>query len=374
MVFFTRSSSENFFEPSDFFALKTCSQTTSFEQVSYPLLSFVCCEMFKLLNLILFLMTETLLFTGKNAKEFPLPRIFWPEAQEIFLRIDFERDVIISLVNITLKRTDFEASPKIVLNSAGLKIKQINVSIPSKCSQLLVSENVSYNLIPKREQIEIALEKTEVREAFLEMESEATFSTNKKLLTGAYHPYSTHDIVTQFETVFARTVFPCFDDPHFRTKFSLSIQLQDNFPSDFGTVLFNAPLQNYHASSRTYHFKQTPHAIPSYLLSFAVLNSNVYKPVLEMEFSLIPITFYEHSYESAWKWESIYGDEVSREVIKSVVKFTLSYCEKLFQSKFDWPKLDFLVTQSSFGGMENPGLVILRDYRLGLSKNLIATE
>ena len=114
-------------------------------------------------------------------------------------------------------------------------------------------------------------------------------------------------------------------------------------------------------SRNNFVFEETPNPIPAYLTAFALLNSSFYKAVIKMDYFGVPITFYEHSYDFPhWNWESIYLRKDTAPMIKGVVRFTLAYCEQLFNSKFDWPKLDFVVTESSFGGMENPGLIIIK--------------
>jgi len=44
-------------------------------------------------------------------------------------------------------------------------------------------------------------------------------------------------VATQFQTTKARSAFPCYDEPHFRTPFNISIQIKDK-----ETALSNMPV------------------------------------------------------------------------------------------------------------------------------------
>ena len=341
---------------------KICSACTSGFLIQLSILSTI--EMLKI-NFISFLTLFSLFSKKTITKEYPLPRIFWPETQEIFIKADDEKNLLTSKVNISLRRISFKGFPKLVLNANNLDISSIRVSMRNRNeSEYEVLESVDQKFVSKNQQILIKLENAEVSDVFLEIESTAQFDADPESMLGAYHPYRTKDVVTQFETVFARRVFPCFDDPHFRTKFKLTIQLPINASSDLNTVLFNTPVKHIDWDLKKFEFEETPNPIPVYLVAFAILNSTFYRPVIAMKFKGIPIIFYEHGYEGTeWNWQSIYRDKRSRHVIQKVIKFTLWYCEAVFQSKFDWPKLDFVVTESSVEGMEHPGLIVIHDRR-----------
>ena len=167
-----------------------------------------------------------------------------------------------------------------------------------------------------------------------------------------FYPSNDDMIVTQFETNYARRVFPCFDDPYFQSKFKLSIQIPAGAAPKVDTVLSNMPVEKFYEAERIYIFQETIHPIPAYLVAFALLDSKRYPVLLKMEYFGTPINCYvavRNSDEERFLQNIKY--------IESVIKLTLTTCEQIFASKFDWPKLDFLLTDLQAGGMENPGLI-----------------
>ena len=301
-------------------------------------------------------------------KESPLPRNFWPNHQLIIIAVNADpetkTDNMMTLVNISLRRTSSEPANEITLHAGNMNIWETEVLAREKNQDGFHKlEDITTKHDIEKELLVIDLKNPKVEELFLFIRSAMNFTTNPRFLTGVYHPYRTHDIVTQFEMSYARTAFPCFDDPHFQTKFQIIFDLIPNTPKEMSIGLSNMPLKNYDSTwaGKGFIFEETPNPIPSYLIAFALLNSSFYSPVMRMDYFGVPITFYEHSYDPPrWNWMSVFLRKDTAPMIKSVVHFTLAYCEQLFNSKFDWPKLDFVVTETSFGGMENPGLIIIK--------------
>jgi len=94
-------------------------------------------------------------------------------------------------------------------------------------------------------------------------------------LTGFYKTSYIHEgttkfaAITQFEAINARKAFPCFDEPHFRSIFSISIRLNDP-----GIIaLSNMPILNAvsvdKSQPRTFRFSPSP-KMSSYLVAFAI--------------------------------------------------------------------------------------------------------
>lgn len=72
-----------------------------------------------------------------------------------------------------------------------------------------------------------------VRGEIYDLEMKFTvMSTDEGLLKGSYVHMkaneSRHFVHTHFRPVFGRNVFPCMDEPHFKTKFIVSIGRPDN--------------------------------------------------------------------------------------------------------------------------------------------------
>ena len=249
--------------------------------------------------------------------------------------------------------------------NVGEKVKVDRVSLVAETSENFYREYdpTSYEVDTEREEIHVTLPKISNDEFIVNINANTTFGSDKDQL-GVFHPFNGRlfahftknpgIVVTQFEDKYARTVFPCLDDPHFQSIFQFSIQIPKDTAPKIDIVLFNTPLERYDESSRTYVFQRTKNPIPAYLLSFALLDSNRYNTTVEMDYFGTPIRFIQYMDRS-------FIVEVVNNVdlVKSAVRYTLAFCEQLFKSKFDWPKLDFVFTEHAWGGMEHPGLITI---------------
>ena len=88
-----------------------------------------------------------------------------------------------------------------------------------------------------------------------------------------YGLYQTKDVVTgtiglatQFESDYARRVFPCIDSPHTRSVFKLSIYAEKDLIALANTKVES---QEDYKEGTLYHFKETP-SMTSYLVAFCV--------------------------------------------------------------------------------------------------------
>jgi aminopeptidase N/puromycin-sensitive aminopeptidase len=147
--------------------------------------------------------------------------------------------------------------------------------------------------------------------------------------------------VTQLQPVYARSLFPCFDDPAHKTTFDLTVSasLRD-------TVVANAPLlrDEIHGDRRRMTFA-TSAKIPPHLLGMAVgpfhVSALAGNPPLRF-FTLQPD-----------------GGEAS--VLEAVLQFVRFY-ESLLGVPYPWPKLDLVaVPQFEAAGIETTSLLLFRE-------------
>ncbi|XP_058813863.1 aminopeptidase N-like isoform X2 [Topomyia yanbarensis] len=146
---------------------------------------------------------------------------------------------------------------------------------------------------------------------------------------------------THFESTYARTVFPCYDEPSYKAYFNVAIRHSSKFHA-----LSNMPvLQTKQDSDKltTTWFKQSP-LMSSYLLAFivsdyATLSTDqdrirVYAPENQVQHTTYALDFAEKS---------------------------LQILEQLFGHNFQLPKVDLVaIPDFNMGAMENWGLITFR--------------
>jgi alanyl aminopeptidase len=150
--------------------------------------------------------------------------------------------------------------------------------------------------------------------------------------------------ITQFESIFARRVFPCFDEPSFKVPWQVTLDVPEKL-----VALSNTPIASEkpaRAGVKTVSFAPTP-PLPSYLVAFAV---GPYDLVAAGKAGgkQAPVRI---AAPFARGKDAGYAASVSAKVIDLL--------EHYFGSPYPFAKLDVVAIPltTSFGAMENPGMV-----------------
>ncbi|XP_076261185.1 endoplasmic reticulum aminopeptidase 1-like isoform X2 [Rhynchophorus ferrugineus] len=174
--------------------------------------------------------------------------------------------------------------------------------------------------------------------------------------TGFYiSSYTTSDgdrrylATTNFEPTYARTAFPCFDEPHFKAKFKLTI-----FRDRFHIALFNTPVVNtddlgfYMGTGLLSDDFQETSEMSTYLVAFIVCDYTNLRKETERGLSVSVYT------PPPSKNQSIIALDTATHI--------LDFFESFFGIPYPLPKLD-LVSIPNFieDAAENWGLITFRD-------------
>lgn len=150
--------------------------------------------------------------------------------------------------------------------------------------------------------------------------------------------------ITQFESIFARRVFPCFDEPAIKVPWQLTLEVPKALVALSNTPVVSEKME--HAGTKTVTFAPTP-PLPSYLVAFAV---GPYELVAAGKAGRrqAPVRIAAPSGRGK---DARYAVDVSAKVIDLL--------EQYFGTPYPFRKLDVVAIPitTSFGAMENPGMV-----------------
>ncbi|XP_025602401.2 endoplasmic reticulum aminopeptidase 2-like isoform X3 [Athalia rosae] len=164
-----------------------------------------------------------------------------------------------------------------------------------------------------------------------------------------------HLATTHFEPTYARSAFPCFDEPQFKAKFKMSI-----FRDRFHIALCNMPVVNtedagfYMGTGLNESFSQLRDdfqesvEMSTYLVAFVVCD---YKRVTDMTSRNVSV--------------SVYAPEAmlpqAQYAVKTAAKI-MDYFESYFGIHYPLPKQDLIaIPDFAAGAMENWGLITYRE-------------
>ena len=130
--------------------------------------------------------------------------------------------------------------------------------------------------------------------------------------------------VTHFKPNYARLAFPCFDEPHLRSVFRLTIKVQPEFYQCFS----NMPLLT--RLGDTFQFHPTP-AMPTYLLNWCICN---HQSISVFSLQQVPISIYNRRVKHCATYLKLAQE-------------ALDFCVDYFDLPYPLPKLDIMAVYSN---------------------------
>ncbi|MDO4497457.1 MAG: M1 family aminopeptidase [Bacteroidales bacterium] len=155
----------------------------------------------------------------------------------------------------------------------------------------------------------------------------------------------------------AHTVFPCFDQPNLKARFSLELEIPENWKVAQNGVQEECSQQVMNPGRKVVkHVLETP--IPTYLFAFA---AGEFQYQLFSEGNKTIGAFYRET-------DSLRIAQLP-EIMHQVV-FSLNWLEDFTGLKYPFPKYDLVILPGfQFGGMEHVGATFYNDNTLFLSAN-----
>lgn len=162
---------------------------------------------------------------------------------------------------------------------------------------------------------------------------------------------------TQFEAIDARAAFPCFDQPEFKTPYTVSL-----ITAPGHVAVSNAPELRAEPRGKLVRHEYAPTLpLPTYLVAFAVGPFDV----VESTVSATP----QRPTPLPLRVIATRGQRDSLHYALQETKPIVRLLEAYFGSPFPYPKLDQIASPVMGGAMENAGAVIYDDSVLVLGPN-----
>ncbi|PSN33537.1 hypothetical protein C0J52_22449 [Blattella germanica] len=257
--------------------------------------------------------------------------------------------------NLTIHPNLTTLEVKDLLNFQGFSMSYstLNTNFPLKCWF-----EVKFGKVASQVTIEFHVEK---ETNFIVFHSKNLTITEKNVQNGKGHQFNITRMLeypaaqqvflatTHFEPTYARSAFPCFDEPQFKAKFKMSI-----FRDRFHIALFNMPVVStedagfYMGTGLLRDDFQESVEMSTYLVAFVVCD---YKRITRVTHKKVSV--------------SVYAPEdmiPQASFALSTASDAMDYYEEFFGVPYPLPKQDLIaIPDFAAGAMENWGLITYRE-------------
>ena len=277
-----------------------------------------------------------------------LPQTVQPTHYKIALELDPKLETFRGDVEITAKLA--KAQDFIWLHGNALEVSQVSVSTTNGdlvgSYQQMDSSGVALLRFP-----------TELAKGEIKLRLRYTASYSKKLdglykVMDAGKPY----LFTQFESIFARQMFPSFDEPGFKTPFDVSLKIPADMRAVFNTREASNGIER-DGDMQWIKF-QTTKKLPTYLLAVVVGDLDIveHAAIPASAIRAEPIPFRGVATAGKGKLMGYALDNTAPIVAK---------LEEYFATPYPFEKLDIIaVPDFASGAMENAGAITYREQLL----------
>ncbi|KAK3928579.1 Aminopeptidase N [Frankliniella fusca] len=291
-------------------------------------------------------------------KEYRLPRNVMPEHYDIRVDInigdggkfDFEGHV-----DILLQAT--EPTNQIRLHSAELQVEAVQL-VEAEGGQAVSVSVESQALVTEQEQLRVELGDKLVphKKYILKAPFKGKLGDDLHgLYRSSYMDEATNTTrwlaTTQFEAIYARKMFPCFDEPDFKATFSIQAGHNGSL-----TALSNMPAEKTEPLAQRPGFVLTsfPKTVPMSTYLVALVVSDFYVTKAEQAEGKAQVAIWGRRDAAG---QMAYAREIAPKA--------LAFFEDYFDIKYPLPKQDMVaIPDFNAGAMENWGLITYREAQL----------
>ncbi|KAL7025611.1 hypothetical protein ACKWTF_013562 [Chironomus riparius] len=296
-----------------------------------------------------------------ESETYRLPNQTYPESYDIRLVFNRNLDQNITIfsgaavINIII----LEDVDSIILHSS---VRNINM-VTEKFLNLLIdyeSDSAREFLIIKRVDGENFKNNTKVQIEIQFTSDIVESPKHRGVYRGSYldeNAVRKYYLATHMQPTYARKVFPCYDEPKFKSVFNLTIIYLSGYHAIFNTDSIFGEQELLPTNLLLKDFEPTP-LMPTYLLGFVISDFSSYER--EKEFNGIKHRVFSRPNQVN---NTVFGEETARLV--------LGMFETYFDAKYDLKKLDQVaLPQFNYGGMENYGIIFYREDALLYEKDV----
>ncbi len=289
-----------------------------------------------------------------------------PKSYELELELDPSKDNFVGRVSIAVEI--HAPSATIVLHARGLEISTAAVSLVAANSASVAAQSLPATVTTRsgaderaaHDLIELDVGKPISGEASIQLSFVGHYREDMRGLYKVQQRQETY-VFSQLQPMDARSVFPCFDEPHHKTPFSIRIRTPNAETRAFSNTPESASVQS--DGSVIYDFA-TSQPMPTYLVAFAAGPLDVRPEPASEPPSSTPIRLITPK-----------GKAERGTLALQAATRHLAALEKYFGSPYPYAKLDVVaVPEFAAGAMENVGLVTFREERLLLTEASAAGE
>ncbi|XP_066907179.1 aminopeptidase N [Halyomorpha halys] len=292
----------------------------------------------------LFSLTGTIIMMASGHKSFRLPTNLAPTHYQLKLLPTFE-DGFKTSGEVKISLLCNEPTNRVIFNQNGINIISVKLSTDSGGTINILEQKV----VEDKQMYELELKSQLEKGHKYYLDMNFSYPLNDQL--EGFYKSSYKDekgntrwlATTQFSPINARRAFPCWDEPSFKARFTISLGRSGNMTSLSNMERIDTIKMNGKNDWFWDHYQETP-IMSTYLIAFIVC-----------DFPYIDVANTTSPHFKVWSRRDLLKE---MDYVASISPKLLAFIAEYFQMSFPLKKIDlFAVPDFGFSAMENWGLI-----------------